>query len=267
MTETQEPHFDDATRGPSKAWLTRRRAAYVLAAFVALSFAVHFVLGPAVTVLSPSWRYPNMPEQAITIISVSKIEQQRIVPKPTPQPSPTPIIVKRTNFNLALVQLREMVNSNSLGHNKIRPANKRVDIELRHLVKLKPNRSRTAPLVAAQMRLQPPSRKLAMSARVDTGGASDSIGATQWGDDNPPQLISQAPAGGSVPGRAARIKVDIGPDGVVTAVTLEQSSGDPAYDNAALEAARHSTYAPATLNGLPVHGSLVVEYPAAASAT
>jgi TonB family protein len=263
-----EPEYNDDARGPSRTWLTRRRAAYVLAAFVVASTFLHFTMGPAITAISPSWRYPNMPEQAVTIISVSKLQQQRIVPKPTPQPTPTPFIVKRAHLDLTLVQLREMVNQRQEAANKIRPANKTVEIELRHLVKWKPRTNATAPLAVAEARPKPATMKLQTSARSDTGGASDLAGATQWGDDNPPQVLTRVPVSfGFVPSRTARVKVDVGPDGNVLSVTLDQSSGDASFDRAALDAARRSTYAPATLNGLPIHGTCIVEYPAAVDRT
>ena len=208
-----------------------------------------------------------MPEQAVTIISLSKMQQQRIAPA-TPRPSPTPIIVKRAHLDLNLVQLKEMVNQNASGANKIRPANKTVEIELRRFVRLRPRSNATAPLAVAEARLKPTGRKLEVAARSDTGGASDTIGATQWGDDNPPQLLTRVQiASGTAPPRSARVKVEVGPDGNVLSVTLEQSSGDPNYDNAALDAARRSTFAPATLNGLPIHGTCIVEFPGTVGAT
>jgi TonB family protein len=241
---------------------------YILTAFIILSFAVHFTLGPALTALSPAWRPPDIPEQAVSVITVSKLEQQRVAPTPTPQPLPTPITIKRSNLDLSLVQLREMVNGASLGKSKVRPASKTQELELRHLVKIKPRDSASAPLAVAEPRLKPPSRKLAFSSRIDTGGTSDLAGATQWGDDNPPQILTRAPlASGAVPSQPARIKVEVGPDGNVFSVTLEASSGDPNFDHAALDAARHSTYAPATLNGLPIHGTCLVEYPSSAGST
>jgi len=263
-----EPQERYTQSEPSSAWRTRRRAIYILVAFVVVSFFVHFTLGPAVTAISPSWRYPNMPEQTITVISVSKMEQQHLAPTPTPKPQPTPIVIKRAHMDLSLVQLREMVNGNELGHNKIRAANKKVEIDLRRLVKVRPRNSASAPLAAAHPRPTLPPSRLNLSARADTGGASDKLaGSIEWGDDNPPTVLTQAAVSQSVPAHPARIRVEVGPDGVVTSVTLVESSGDSQFDAAALEAARRSTYAPATFNGLPVHGTIVVAYPAGAGAT
>jgi len=253
--------------GPSNAWRMRRRAVYVLGGFVIVSFFLHFTLGPTVAALSPSWRYPNMPEQTVTIFSVSKIVQPHPAPTPTPKPQPTPIIIKRAHMNLSLVQLREMVNGNALAHNKIRGANKKVDIDLRRLVKIRPHESASAPLAVTQPRPTLAPSRLA-SARADTGGASDRLaGSIEWGDDNPPTVLEQAAVAATTPTHQARIRVEVGPDGVVLSVTLLESSGDAQFDAAALDAARRSTYAPATLNGLPVHGAIVVAYPAAAGAT
>jgi protein TonB len=57
------------------------------------------------------------------------------------------------------------------------------------------------------------------------------------------------------------LEVEVGPNGNVESVRIVQSSGDPAMDEAAMEAARKSSYAPATLNGLPVHGECIIDFP------
>jgi len=105
------------------------------------------------------------------------------------------------------------------------------------------------------------------ASKTSTGGA-DLQAASVWGDDNPPRIIKRAvlaivdPATGT-----ATVEVDIDTDGTVMDVKLLQSSGDPAVDQAALDAARASTFAPATVNGLPVHGTLTIDYPPPASST
>jgi len=264
-----KPHEPSVTDGPSQAWRARRRALYVLAAFVVLSFLVHFVLGPTITAISPSWRYPNMPEQTISIFSVSRIERQRPESTPTPHPLPTPIIIKRAHMDLTLIQLREMVNGNVTGANRIRGANRTEQLEIKHFIKMRQRNASPASLAVIDAHKMEPVKRRMLSASADTGGSTEKLaGSIEWGDDNPPQVLTQASVADSAqPPHSVRIRVDIDPDGNVAAVTLLESSGDPAYDAAALDAARRTTYAPATLNGLPVHGTTIVQYPSITSST
>ena len=121
----------------------------------------------------------------------------------------------------------------------------------------------TAPRVAATEVPSVPSHS-ATSATADTGGTADELAsAVVWGDDNPVRVVRQAalPSGLPATARPARVEVEIGPDGDVINISLVQSSGDSTFDAAALEAAKQSVYAPATLNGLPVHGTCTIDYP------
>ncbi|HXN08267.1 MAG TPA: energy transducer TonB, partial [Candidatus Acidoferrales bacterium] len=95
------------------------------------------------------------------------------------------------------------------------------------------------------------------------GGRSEELTASVWGDDNPPRVLHAAQLSlASPPPKPVRIAVEIGPDGNVISARVVQSSGDQNLDDLALDAARKTVFAPATLNGLPVHGSIVLEYPA-----
>ena len=83
-----------------------------------------------------------------------------------------------------------------------------------------------------------------------------------WGDDNPVRVLKLADLSlASPPPQPIKIEVDVGPDGNILNVRLLQSSGDANLDAMALDAARKTVFAPATLNGLPVHGTIVLEYP------
>jgi TonB family protein len=46
--------------------------------------------------------------------------------------------------------------------------------------------------------------------------------------------------------------VEIAEDGAVQSVSVMTSSGEPAFDEAAVAAAKRGTYAPATLNGAKI---------------
>ena len=94
------------TPNPSAATV-RRRAAIVFVAFVTLSAGVHFTLGPELTKLSPHWAASNVPDQALSIVTLSKKDQPQTIPSPTPPPPP-PIPLPRTKRNLALLKYREI---------------------------------------------------------------------------------------------------------------------------------------------------------------
>ena len=78
--------------------------------------------------------------------------------------------------------------------------------------------------------------------------------------DGDPVLVSQAPMQStdtdqSLHGTAA-VRVDVAANGVVTGVTLTESSGNRQYDWAAQNAARNSTYRPAIANCAAADGSV-----------
>lgn len=58
----------------------------------------------------------------------------------------------------------------------------------------------------------------------------------------------------------ARVRLQLGSDGTLLAATIAASSGSPALDAAALEAARASRYAPARAGGLPVPSETEASY-------
>jgi TonB family protein len=128
--------------------------------------------------------------------------------------------------------------------------------------KLRP--SAPAPRVAAT-EVPSVASRAATSASADTGGSANELASSiVWGDDNPVRIVRQSalPSGLPAPGRLARVQIEVGPDGNVISVELVQSSGDSAFDDAAVAAAKQSLYAPATLNGLPVHGTCTIDFPA-----
>ena len=54
------------------------------------------------------------------------------------------------------------------------------------------------------------------------------------------------------------VRVEVASDGSPSSVSLAQSSGSPALDNAALVAVRQSRFSPATRGGVPVAGAAEV---------
>lgn len=59
-------------------------------------------------------------------------------------------------------------------------------------------------------------------------------------------------------GGLVRVAVDVGPDGVPTSVSLAEGSGSRALDRAALDAVRRWRFTPATQNGQPSVGRVIV---------
>ena len=243
----------------------RRIALILLLAFIAGSAVLHFTVGSTFTALFPTWRYAAAPDQAISIISLSHLMRQQRIERPTPPPSPPPHVVKRTATHLGIMKYREL-GSGELSMASIRPP-------ARHTAKLvvpgpglaKPGRV-DAPVVTSTEAPTPAPARVA-SAKVDTGGSADELnGNIVWGDDNPPRMLRLAPvASTTTPDHPVRLEVEVGPDGDVLNVKLLQSSGDSAFDELVMDAVRKTTFAPATVNGLPVHGTTIIEFPPAAT--
>jgi TonB family protein len=244
----------------------RRLAVFGVLAFVVASALLHFIMGSTATVLFPRWRYDVAPDETISIISLSHSNRVLPTPHPTPPPSP-PKIVLRTSTHLAPLKYREIMAGAAKIAGAIKPpARRKSNIIIANARLPKPGVGE-APAVSNAV--QPTPSPGSAGARVDTGGSNDELnGATVWGDDNPPRVIHLAPlALTTTPQQPVRIAVEVGPDGNVISVKLLQSSGDPSLDAAALDSARKTIFMPATLNGLPVHGSVIIEYPAASSST
>jgi len=245
-------------------------ALYGVIVFVAGSALLHMTVGSAVVTLFPSWRYEPLPEQAVSIISLSQMLREQRPPTPTPPPPPPLKIVNKTGMHLAALKYHE------IGSTRVKVASVAVHVPARRKSNLiitgpaqpKPDLSRAPTATDAVPQTTPPPAASA-AARTDTGGTeSDLNGTTVWGDDNPPRIVHLQPLMvAAAPSRPARVQIEIGPAGDVLGVKLLQSSGDASVDEQALEAARKSVFAPATMNGLPVHGTIVVEYPAATTRT
>ncbi len=247
---------------PKSAASMRRGAVAALGAFVLLSTALHFALGPEVTKLSPHWAAADDTDQVVAVVTLSRKEESQPVARPTPTPTPSPIPLPRTRRDLTLLKYHELGVDTRM--HSIHPPARRHTIILDRAPDLTPHEdAKDAKVVAAVPEPTPQTSQAQGAAKVDTGGRQDQLnGSLQWGDDNPVRLIKAAPLG--VDDRAtgiARVEVDVDPDGSVIGVRLVQSSGDASVDQAALAAARASTYAPATTNGMPVHGSCVIEFP------
>jgi TonB family protein len=228
--------------------------------FIIFSLAIHFIMGPGVTAISPIFRTPDEPDQTVSIVTLSRGKLDPVQPTPTPPPK----VVKRTIANIAPLKYLEF-GAHGPRHG-IKPPARRTSMLSVHGHEAAPAPGPDAPAATDVTPANLPKR--GESAQADSGADKARIaGAVQWGDDNPPRLLSLASLGASSDTNAhrARLEVDVGPDGTVTDVRVLSSSGDPALDAAAMDAVRKSTFAPATLNGLPVHGTCIVDVPAASA--
>lgn len=244
----------------------RKRTAFGLVAFVLLSAAVHFTLGPEVANITPRWSTSIIPDQVSIVTLSRKQEIQKMAPAPTPTPSPRPL--PRTSRDLAALKYKEMAKIADVRMSVIHPPARRKSTIIIDRPAKPQNDSRVAKVVAAAAQPTPQASQPPGPDKTSTGSTADLTGNVVWGDDNPVRVIKQAPLGidDHAPGTAA-VTVDVGPDGQVIDVQLLKSSGDPNVDAAALAAARASTFAPATLNGLPVHGTCELDFPPPASQT
>jgi TonB family protein len=241
----------------------RRRVIVALALFVIGSALLHVSFGSSVAAMSAHWRNAGPSGQdAVTVITFSRHVRDIFV-RPTPTPTPPPIIAKRTVLHLAQLKYREIGSANPASGRRANLAQRVALISLQRPEKAKIPPAESAPRVAAT-EVPSVTSHSATSATADTGGTSDELAsAVVWGDDNPVRIVRQAalPGGLTATARPARVEIEVGPDGNVISVSLVQSSGDSTFDAAALEAAKQSVYAPATLNGLPVHGTCTIDYP------
>ena len=101
----------------------------------------------------------------------------------------------------------------------------------------------------------PPSRPVPPPATVPAAPRAGSIAPvpiSQPAPRYPPAALRQG-IGGRVD-----VRVDIGPDGVPTSVSLVSGSGSRELDRAALDAVRRWRFRPATIDGLPSVGSVTV---------
>jgi TonB family protein len=252
---------------PGDAQRFRRRAFITLWIFIVLSLALHFTMGPTVTAISPIFRVADTPDQGVSIVTLSRAKLAIV--KPTPTPSPPPKIYRRTIANVAPMKYLEF-GSKTLRHSIKPPARRTSMLSVHPEVAPSPvngpDAGAATDLVPAKARTQ------GDSAQSDSGADRSRVaGTVVWGDDNPPRVLTFASLGAAgasaTNGRHVRLEVDIGPDGDVLSIRIVASSGDATFDAAAIDAARKSTYKPATLNGLPVHGTCTIDIPQAATAT
>jgi TonB family protein len=247
---------------PTERPRIRRRVIVALVLFVVGSAFLHISMGSSVAAMSSYWRNAGPPDLgAVSVITLSRSIRDTFL-RPAPTPTPKPVIAKRTVLHIAQLKYREIGTVNPSPGRRATLAQHVSLISMQRPEKSKNPSEDSAPRVAATEVPSAPSHS-ATSASADTGGSSDELASSiVWGDDNPARIVRETalPSGLTATSRPARVQVEVGPDGNVLSVMLIQSSGDSAVDDAALAAAKQSLFAPATLNGLPVHGTCVLDF-------
>jgi TonB family protein len=240
----------------------RRLAALTFLAFLCVSALLHFMAGPLVESVWVAYR-DQVTDTRVSILTLTRLLHETPLLKPTPKPTPPPVLPQPSRMHVTPIRYRE-VAAFKPKPSKAPAALRRAQIVLLRPQVVEPTAAPPAPVSAPNFK--PARAKLSKSlVPIDSGQDQLAVsGSVQWGDDNPARVVKMPPVlASSGGGRHARVEVEVAPDGSVMSVKLVQSSGDGALDDAALDAARKSSYAPATLNGMPVHGGCIFEYPPA----
>ena len=227
--------------------LFTKREAYALTilsvGFIVLSTGLHFLIGAWGESVVPHFREEaTPPPQRVTVQTLIKPPPK---PTPTPRPTPTPTPpppLKNTpppvNLKLHVVQTKSTDTSGT------GPA----------------ENAYTPPPVGNENGVP---TAVPTVAPTEAPTAPPSEGPAEITDSeiihkvqpDYPELASQQNIQGDV-----TIRVTIGPQGQVVAAVISSSSGNPLLDEAALRAARETTYKPPLLNGVPTQRDYLVIY-------
>jgi len=213
---------------PPSRRVSRRSVALATLGFVAISAALHLILGGS---FKPRWPQPQQ-QQNVHVISVDIFK----TPPPTavPTPSPTP--------QQTVAPIRHQVAQQHKA-----PSRRLAKVTLP---------SRRGPAVSATaepITTEAPAPQASLPPAVQPNStpldARDIIISARFihrVEPVYPQLAIDRGSEGTV-----IVLVTIGPDGTASDVRIAQSSGDASLDAAALAAARASTFAPPQVDGQP----------------
>jgi protein TonB len=222
-------------------------------AFV-LSIIVHLILGPIVGRYSPS----HAEEKEVEKVSVSK--KVKVVvptpppptptpPPPTPPPKSTPPPVKQTNPPPAPKLKLNVVHTTSKSNSG--PSEAKYDVKQGSENGIPQGVATSAGKAAVAATPAPPPPP---TPTPKPACAQPHVDATTTNPVTPdtPEMAKQQGATGSV-----SVKVSLSPTGGVTGATIYKSSGNSLLDNAAVQAAKESTYAPEIDNCEKVAGDYI----------
>jgi TonB family protein len=228
--------------------LFTKREAYALTilsiAFIIASTVVHFAVGAWAESVVPHFKQEaTPPPQRVTVQTLIKPPPK---PTPTPRPTPTPTPPPPLKNTPPPVSLKL------------------------HVVQTKSDTSGTGP--AEQAYTPPPTgSENGIPSAVPTVAPATAaptappapVGPTQITDSefihqlqpDYPELAKQENIQGDV-----TVRVTIGPAGQVMAAIISSSSGNPLLDQAALKAARDSSYKAPMVNGVPAQRDYLIIY-------
>ena len=212
-------------------------------AFIVTSGVIHFVIGAVGESVTPHFKEEaTPPPQHVTIQTLIKPPPK---PTPTPPPTPTPTPpppIKNTpppiNLKLHVVQSKSSDTSNSgpVEQAYTPPPTGSENGIPTAVPTVTPTTAPTAPPSEGPVEL------------------TDSEIIHKVSPDYP-QVAQEQNIQGDV-----TVRVTIGPHGEVVAAVISASSGNPLLDQAALKAARETTYKPPMLGGVPTQRDYLVIY-------
>jgi periplasmic protein TonB len=235
--------------GPSQLppLFTKREKYYLTALsiiFIITSAVFHFVVGAWGESVVPHFREEaTPPPQKVIVQTLIKPPPK---PTPTPRPTPTPTPPPPPKNTPPPVNLKlHVVQSHSTDTSNTGPQ----------------EQAYTPPPVGSQNGVPSAVPTVAATAAATappapagpvTATDADFIRRVQ---PEYPELAQQENIQGDV-----TIRITIGPQGQVMTATISSSSGNPLLDNAALKAARDSTFKPPMVNGVPTQRDYLIIY-------
>lgn len=252
MSTTPPTSGPGATGGPGQRHalpplFTKREKYYITGlsiAFIIVSGIIHFTIGSVGETLVPHFKQEaTPPPQKVTVQTLIKPP-----PKPTPTPHPTPTPTpppppKNTpppvNLKLHVVQSHSSSNSGGPAEQAYTPPPVG-----------NPNGVPTAEPTAA-------STAAPATAPPTPSGPVTATDADFINKVSPeyPDMAKEENIQGDV-----TVRITVGPTGAVLAEAIQESSGNPLLDNAALKAAKASTFKPPTYNGVAVQRDYLIIY-------
>jgi TonB family protein len=211
----------------------------------AISIALHFILGPFV-----QWKRPPEQSNQVEKVTVTKKVTKVVTPRPTPTPPPSPTPVTHTPppqtpppHQVRLKVQPPKTTSNSAGG----PSENQYNVKSGSEEGIPQGNAATGPPAppppAAPTPTPTPTKPSCANPNADAT-------ATQKVVPDMPDVARQMGATGT-----AQIKVTLDASGNVTGTAVYKSTHNTALDQAALQAAQQSKYAPEVKDCVKVGGS------------
>jgi protein TonB len=221
----------------------------------AISIAIHLILGPIVGRYNPS----HAENKEVEKVSLSK--KVKVVvptpppptptpPPPTPPPKSTPPPVKQTNPPPVQRLKVNVVHTTSKSNNG--PSESQYNVKQGSQSGIPQGNAPSGP--PAPVTNTAPPAPAAPTPTPKPACAQPHVDATTTNPVTPdtPEMAKQQGATGTV-----QVKVSLSPTGSIVSATVYKSSGFPSLDQAALQAAKQSAYAPEIDNCMKVAGDYI----------